>query len=118
MKRQSFFFVFFSFLAIIILMVSLSSCDKSEGLKYGILQKVSHKQFPCSYYVAEFAFEGGRVVSDDNSSSHSNSQEISITKEAYDTLQNYLGDRVIFDYRDRGFVVCGESKQLTFIKRK
>lgn len=111
-------FALFIVIITVFVIGAINGCSKSEGLKYGTLQKVSHKKFPCSYYVAEFAFEGGRVESTENSSSHSNSQEVGITKEAYDTLQNYLGDKVIFDYEDKGFVVCGESKQLTLIKRK
>jgi len=111
-------FAIFLIIITIIVFAVMNGYNKSEGLKYGTLQKVSHKSFPCSYYVAEFAFEGGKVESTQNSSSHTNSQEIGITKEAYDSLQNYLGDKVIFDYKDQGFKMCGESKQLTFIKRK
>lgn len=105
-------------ITILVLGFGLVSCETSEGIKYGTLQKVSHKKFPCSYYVAEFAYEGGRVESSGESSSHSNTQEVEITKEAYDTLQLYLGDKVIFDYEDKGMVVCGEGKKLTMIKRK
>lgn len=96
----------------------LTSCETSEGLKYGTLQKVSHKKFPCDYYVAEFAYDGGRVETSDKGSSHSNTQEVGITKEAYDTLQQYIGDKVIFDYTSNGIVVCGAEKQLTTLKRK
>lgn len=96
----------------------LPSCETSEGLKYGTLQKVSHKTFPCEYYVAEFAYEGGRISGDEGSKSHSNTQQVEITKAAYDSLQNYIGDKVIFDYKDKGTAFCGESKKLTSIKRK
>lgn len=102
----------------VVVISSIFGCDRSEGMKYGTLQKLSEKKFPCSYYVAEFAYEGGRIESTENSSSHSNTQEIAITKEAYDSLQNYLGDKVIFDYSDKGMVLCGESKKLTMIRRK
>ncbi len=98
--------------------VFLFSCNTSEGLKYGTLQKVSHKTFPCDYYVAEFAYEGGRVKGDDISKAYSNTQEVAISKSAYDTLQSYMGDKVIFDYKDEGLSVCEPSKKLTFIKRK
>jgi len=101
-----------------IVIASQSGCQTSEGIKYGTLQKVSHKTFPCSYYVAEFAFEGGRVESSGESSSHSNTQTVEIDKAAYDTLQSYLGDKVLFDYKDRGISMCGEDKILTMIKRK
>lgn len=103
---------------ILTLAIGLASCETSEGIKYGILQKVSHKTFPCSYYVAEFAFEGGRVNGNGNSSSHSNTQSVEITKEAFDTLTPYLGEKVLFDYTDKGMSFCGEDKKLTMIKRK
>jgi hypothetical protein len=96
----------------------ISGMNTSEGVKYGTVQKVSHKSFPCSYYIIEIAYEGGRVQASDKSVSFANTQVIGIDKTAYDTLQNYLGDKVIFDYKDKGFVVCGESKKLTMIRRK
>ena len=102
----------------IVVASTIQWCETSEGIKYGILQKVSHKTFPCSYYVAEFAFEGGRVESSGESSSHSNTQSVEITKEAFDTLTPYLGDKVLFDYADKGVSFCGENKKLTMIKRK
>jgi hypothetical protein len=101
-----------------IVVATIIGCETSEGVKYGTVQKVSHKKFPCSYYVIEIAYEGGRVETSDKGSSHSNTQEIAIEQGAYDSLQNYLGDKVIFDYSDKGFVMCGESKKLTMIKRK
>lgn len=94
------------------------SCETSEGLKYGTLQKVSHKKFPCDYYAAEFAFDGGRQVSNGKSSSYENVQSVEIDKKAFDTLQTYVGDKVVFDYKDRGIVICGESKQLTTLRIK
>lgn len=110
--------LFMSIFLLIMGGIALYSCESSEGLKYGTLQKLSIKKFPCTNYVAEFAYEGGRITSNDKSSANSNTQEIGITKEAYDTLQSYLGDKVIFDYIDKTIVVCGQSKQLTTIKRK
>lgn len=98
--------------------ISISSYETSEGLKYGTLQKVSHKIFPCSYYVAEFGYEGGRAVSKGDDAVQQNTQSVEITKEAYDTLQSYLGDKVIFDYNEVGVHFCGEGKKLTLIKRK
>lgn len=103
---------------IIIICKMCSSCNTSEGLKYGTLQKVSHKTFPCDYYVAEFSFEGGRVTGSDDSRAYSNTQEIAINKLAFDSLQTHLGDKVVFDYKDEGLSVCEPSKKLTSIKWK
>lgn len=110
---------FYLFLLVVgIASIVLQGCETSEGLKYGTLQKVSHKKFPCDYYVAEFSFEGGKVTGNGKSRAYSNTQEVGISKAAYDTLQFYLGEKVIFDYKDKGFVVCGESKELTLLRRK
>lgn len=97
--------------------IGLFSCQTSEGLKYGVLQKVSHKTFPCSYYAAEFAFEGGRMVSDGKSSSYQNTQEVKITNSQYDSLQQFVGQKMVFDYKDDGFAVCGSSKILTLYRK-
>jgi hypothetical protein len=96
----------------------LVSCETSEGLKFGTLQKVSHKTFPCDYYEIQVAFEGGKVVSNDNSSSFENTQDIKIDKAAYDTLSSYVGEKVVFDYNDGGVALCGSSKKLTSIRIK
>ena len=96
-------------------------CEQSEGRKYGVLQKVSHQKFPCSYYKIEVAFEGGRVETTDgehSSSAYSNTQEIQVNKEAYDSLQRLLGEKIIFEYNDKGFTLCGPSKELKFIQIK
>lgn len=108
------------FLILLILAFNFSSCEQSEGVKYGTLQKISHKKYPCEYYVAEFSFEGGKAVAnaDGKSSTFSNTQVVSITKECADTLEQYIGDKVLFDYKDRGGIRCEESKILTMIKRK
>lgn len=106
------------YIIIMAIAIFLYGCEQSEGLKYGILQKVSHKTFPCNYYVAEFAYEGGRAVSKGDDAAQQNTQSVEITKEAYDTLQSYMGDKVIFDYKDIGVHFCGEGKKLTMIKRK
>lgn len=90
-----------------------SGCETSEGLKYGTLQKVSHKTFPCNYYVAEFAFEGGKSTGSSDSKAFENTQLVEIDKACYDTLQSHLGDKCVFDYKDKGFAACGESKKLT-----
>ena len=103
-------------LIIIGLIIWFKSCDKSEGIKSGILQKVSHKTFPCDHYVAEFAFEGGKVKHSNESSAYENTQEVDLSQEAYDTLQNYVGYRVAFDYKDRGWVACRNSKLLTSLR--
>ena len=108
------------FLGIFISAINFTGCNTSEGAKFGTLQKISHKTFPCEYYVAEFSFEGGVAVqnSDGKGSTYSNTQSVEITAGAVDSLQHYLGDKVIFDYKDRGAVLCGETKLLTMIKRK
>lgn len=103
----------------VVCVIAFSSCETSEGLKSATLQKVSHKTFPCNYYVAEFAFEGGRTKSDGKSSAYENVQEVQIDKTAYDSLQTYVGDKVVFDYEDVGLVVmCGNSKKLTSLRIK
>lgn len=110
--------------AIFLAISLLSSCkmEVSEGMKYGTLQKVSHKQIPCEYFVAEFAYEGGVMETSgtgkDATSTHVNTQEVEITKTAYDSLQLYLGDKVIFEYEDGGISACGRGKKLKSIKRK
>lgn len=107
-------------LSIFLFAVALFSCEQSEGLKFGLLQKVSHKTFPCDYYEIQVAFEGGKMKSsmDGKSSSYENSQDIKITKAAFDTLQQYMGEHVVFDYDDDGFAMCGSSKVLKSIKVK
>jgi len=101
--------IIFSILTAVVL---LSACETSEGIKAGTLQKVSHKTFPCSYYVAEFAFEGGRASGSNDSKAYANTQEVEITKEAFDSLQNLVGSRVRFSYKDEGFKACAPNKKL------
>lgn len=101
----------------------LTSCmlenGVSEGKKYGTLQKLSTKHWPCEYHVAEFAFEGGKAVElDDKTASFGNTQVIEVDQAAFDTLDSYMGDKVIFEYKDKGYEGCGEAKILTSIKRK
>jgi hypothetical protein len=105
-------------IVLLIISVSILSCETSEGLKFGTLQKVSHKTFPCDYYEISVAFEGGKVVSNGDHSSFENTQDIKIDQAAYDTLSQYVGEKVVFDYTDGGFAVCGSSKQLTSIRIK
>lgn len=107
--------ILFSILLIFIGSVVLTSCERSEGAKFGLLQKVSHKTGLCNYYVAEFAYLGGRVETNDKSSSYSNTQEIKITKECADTLILHIGDNVVFDYDDTNFSTCGPTKVLKSI---
>jgi hypothetical protein len=111
---------YLSMLLLVAAVISVAtSCEQSEGLKYGTLQKVSHKKFPIEYYAAEFAYDGGRTVSTDKSSSYQNTQEIAIDAAAYDTLQQYVGDKVVFDYKDLGYNGFGKpSKVLTVLKVK
>lgn len=98
-------------------LVFMAVAGTSEGRKYGTLQKASHKTF-CDVYVIEVAYEGGRVTGSDNSRAYENTQEITVSKEAYDTLQNHLGEKVIFDYKDRAINLCGPSKILTYLTFK
>lgn len=110
MKKLFFFLLATSFV--------LASCETSEGLKFGVLQKVSHKTFPCPYYEIQVAYQGGKSSNYTDHASYSNTQEIKIDKDAYDSLQNYVGEEVVFDYKDNGFAVCGSSKELTSIRLK
>lgn len=103
---------------ILLAMLAFASCETSDGVKYGTLQKISHKNFPCTYYEAEIAFEGGRSVASDKSTAFENTQRFEISQAAYDTLQSHVGDKVVFSYKDVGFVACGESKQLVTIQVK
>lgn len=98
--------------------IILCSCERSEGAKFGLLQKVSHKTFPCDYYEILVAYEGGKMVGAADKASYENSQDIKIDKAAFDTLQQYIGDHVVFDYNDNGMAMCGSSKNLTSIKVK
>lgn len=127
MKKKSFPFflkLMVASFAIFLAISMYSSCqiEVSEGLKFGTLQKVSHKQIPCEYFVAEFAYEGGVMETSgtgkNETSTHVNTQEVEITKTAYDSLQMYLGDKVIFEYEDGGISACGRGKKLKSIKRK
>lgn len=124
MKKKSFPFflkLMVASFAIFLAISMYSSCqiEVSEGIKFGTLQKVSHKQIPCPYYIAEFAYEGGVSQTDANGgTTHVNTQEVEITKTAYDSLQMYLGDKVIFEYEDGGISACGRGKKLKSIKRK
>jgi hypothetical protein len=95
-----------------------SACETSEGLKFGLLQKVSHKTFPCDYYEISVAYEGGKMVGAGDKSAYENTQDIKIDKPAFDSLQQYVGEKVVFDYKDHGAAVCGSSKSLTSIKIK
>lgn len=106
-------------LSIIILSVFIfASCETSEGAKFGLLQKVSHKTFPCDYYEIQVAYEGGKMVGAADKASYENSQDIKVDKAAFDTLQKYIGDHVVFDYSDGGVAMCGSSKSLSSIRIK
>lgn len=100
--------------------IVLISCDQSEGVKSGVLQKVPHKKFPASYYEVEIAYQGGRVVgqTDERSGSYSNTQSFKITKECYDTIQKWTGYIVVFEYNDDGFKLFGPTKSLKSITVK
>lgn len=104
---------------IICYMIGCMNVPVSEGTKLGTLQKVSHKTL-CDIYVAEFAYEGGKVqtVPGGKTGTFSNTQEFQITKEAYDTLSNYLGYIMVFGYKDIPNAICGLDKKLTSIKKK
>ena len=106
------------YLVSVICLIAIVSCENSEGVKFGLLQKVSHKTFPCDYYEIQVAFEGGKMVGTDKNSSFENTQDIKIDKPAFDSLQKYVGDKIIFDYKDDGVAMCGSSKYLTSLKVK
>lgn len=103
---------------VILSVVILASCEQSEGAKFGLLQKVSHKSFPCDYYEIQVAYEGGKMVGAADKASYENSQDIKIDKAAFDSLQKYIGDKVVFEYDDQGAALCGSSKVLTSIRIK
>lgn len=112
-----------AFILVIALTALLTSCNLengvSEGKKYGTLQKLSTKHWPCEYHVAEFAFEGGKAIEGSKDGiAFGNTQVIELDQAAFDTLDSYMGDKVIFEYKDKGYEGCGEAKILTSIKRK
>jgi hypothetical protein len=98
----------------------LMSCDQSDGTKSGVLQKVSSKKFPCSYYEIQVAYEGGKIESSANgkSSAYSNTQEFTINKSDFDSLTAHVGDKIIFSYQDRGVKICEPSMIVTSYKFK
>lgn len=106
------------YLSLALICIALFSCETSDGSKYGILQKVSHKSFPCNYYEIQVAFEGGKMVGAGDKAAFENTQDIKIDNAAFDSLQKYIGDYVIFEYNDDGFAVCGSSKSLKSIRIK
>jgi len=103
-----------------ILILLFVSCEQSDGTKFGLLQKVSHKTFPCDYYEIQIAFEGGVVQTNSKgeNSGYSNVQDFKISKEMADTLSSHIGDKVVVKYKDGGYAVCGESKEITSIRLK
>ncbi len=105
-------------LLLILMTLFIISCDTSDGKKFGVLQKVSHKKFPCNYHVCEIAYQGGRVSHGENGSAYLNSQEIEISATCADTLSNYVGETVVFDYENRSFTICAPKPWLTEIKIK
>jgi len=105
-------------LVLITAAIFIASCESSEGLKFGLLQKVSHKTFPCDYYEIQVAYEGGKMVGAGEKASYENSQDIKVDKVAFDSLQKYVGEKVVFDYKDDGIEMCGSSKSLKSIKIK
>lgn len=92
-------------LLIAAIVFGMVSCT-SNGVKSGILQKVSHKKFPCSRYEAEVAYYGGRS----SDGGFSNSQVFTISRAAFDTLQDKVGKSVRFEYHDRAMTLCEQSK--------
>lgn len=88
-----------------------ASCEQSNGTKVGVLQKFSHKTFPCSYYEAQIAFEGGKS---DDKGNYNTSQDFKVTDTAViNVLSQHVGDRIVFNYDDNGFAACGESHVIT-----
>lgn len=94
------------------------SCETSEGVKAGILQKVSHKTFPCEHYEIQIGYAAGVSTGVGDKASYSAAQDIKIDQAAYDSLQMYVGENVIFEYNDDGVALCGPSKTLTYIRLK
>lgn len=88
-------------------LLAMVSCTPkvSEGTKYGLLQKVSHRESPCDMYVAEVAYEGSRIKGNSRGDGKTdyeatNSQEFEITQAAYDSLQTHVGDKIVFHYKN------------------
>jgi len=105
---------------IIAAVVLFASCEQSDGAKYGLQQKVSHKTFPCDYYEIQVSFEGGKAQSNGQGGDggYSNAQDFKVNKACFDTLNNHIGDHVVIEYKDGGFAVCGESKEITSLRTK
>ena len=98
--------------------MAMASCEQSEGSKYGLLQKVSHKTSPCDYYELEVAYAGGVNTGTSEDPAFANTQKFQIDKAAYDTLIEYQGEQVIVSYIDNGFQACGSSKWVSSVRIK
>lgn len=84
----------------------------SEGQKAGIVQQVSFRNLG-KYYIAEIAFEGGKVVqANKNTSSYSNVQEFMVTKSIADGLDTLLGETVIVTYKRSPFRLIGPEAEI------
>lgn len=94
-------------------------CEHSEGTKFGLLQKVSHKTSPCKYWEIQVAYTGGAATtSSSGDASFSNTQNFAIDSACADTLSMHVGDHIVFEYKDRGVMFCEESKIITSLKIK
>ena len=104
-------------ISIILISILMIACT-SEGTKFGTLQKVLTKAI--GYNVAEFSYEGGKMVTkgsgEDASSAYENTQEFKIDDVQRDSIAKFLGKKVIFTYKDKAFAFVGPSKYLLTIK--
>ena len=100
------------FVLLILVIFLMASCNESMGIKAGILQKVSHKETLANYYVAEFAYEGGKIVKNGESSAFQNTQEFEIEKGTYDSLSLLLFKKIVFTYKSRYFTILVPNKML------
>lgn len=115
MKKLS-FLVIFAALALT-MALGISSCEQSEGEKFGTLQKVSHKTpWTCSdWYECQIAYEGGVA---NEKGGFSNTQEFEITKAQYDSMKVHVGDKIVFEYHDVGYVMCGNKLRIRSFRFK
>jgi hypothetical protein len=94
--------------------IAFLSGDKSNGVKSGVLQKVSHKSLP-SRNVAELAFDGGQREGAGTAEGYTNTQTFTIPDSLVDRANQLIDQRVIVEYRDRRFAI-GDTKILLSIR--
>lgn len=115
MKRLSFFVMFIALA--MTMAIGTTSCEQSEGEKFGTLQKVSHKTpWTCSdWYECQVAYEGGVAT---EKGGFSNVQDFEITKVQYDSMKARVGDKIVFEYHDVGYVMCGNRYRINSFRFK